>query len=826
MNVDKAIFGQVGHGHGLRNFSSKESIFRKASQWLDLPDSLPSSVNFSPYISGFKLEDQYIIAKTFLDENASRSGMVVSYAIAVPTDQIRYLSNLNQLLKLLPNTPVNDDIFCDGCVTLNSTNNPTESNIVLSNDAVELLVSRKAGPIIHIGFSGFEELVASLWQKLWPSMRKDFSFRLSLSPRDCIEPNLPSLVCVPESLVSRWNSNCKIIGKVQKSESLSKVANAFLYGYESYNDFCISFGIKLIKPSMLELVVQAYDMHSRNLLEPQFDSCLSLIRLLEQLSPNSVEGSVEKERLVIQLENLISGIDIDEILKLRNISGRGFGSLKILWNAVELKLKSCHFYSQNDDSMIKIVSNSFEKEKAVDNWRQSVQAGFIQTFNSQTSLIYAAVWRWLNLDFGTTEQLLSLIEITLPIENLLKDNVPDRISKETEELMLPFFANNNLLQLHGLVLALRYSTLEAFSKQLQVDKDESFIKGLEEIAKKADPLELLSACLSINDQRITKITVANAVEDLSILKDINFSSKNSLSIWAKVLPINPHAWSAPKKPQEILFSLLDEYVTLGKSSHIELLRLLSMTPISDLCEFPKRSGIWSLLDNDVRENYLSQTALGWYERALNQNFIDLDNELDKAVSKLPNLTEKITQAELDTTKTILEIFKRVTSLSESNFLIWLNRWIDNTRRQPNSNMITVGQLIQDRNWKDAASLAFRKYKTSSPNAKTILIPCRDLLPLWDRFTIGFHTSDYKWETLTELAQDLYPFGPEENNIWVRSGGRNGGILNNRTGSEAWEYAIRKMRNGAKPLANDLVDKIKSDFPNNDKVEVLEKLFKD
>lgn len=186
-------------------------------------------------------------------------------------------------------------------------------------------------------------------------------------------------------------------------------------------------------------------------------------------------------------------------------------------------MKSCHFYSQNDDSMIKIVSNSFEKEKAVDNWRQSVQAGFIQTFNSQTSLIYAAVWRWLNLDFGTTEQLLSLIEITPPIENLLKDNVPDRISKETEELMLPFFANNNLLQLHGLVLALRYSTLEAFSKQLQVDKDESFTKGLEEIAKKADPLELLSACLSINDQRITKITVANAVEDLSILKDINFS---------------------------------------------------------------------------------------------------------------------------------------------------------------------------------------------------------------------------------------------------------------------------------------------------------------
>ena len=85
---------------------------------------------------------------------------------------------------------------------------------------------------------------------------------------------------------------------------------------------------------------------------------------------------------------------------------------------------------------------------------------------------------------------------------------------------------------------------------------------------------------------------------------------------------------------------------------------------------------------------------------------------------------------------------------------------------------------------------------------------------------------FRGDNYPAIGGDLYPFGPEENNIWVRSGGRNGGILNNRTGSEAWEYAIRKMRNGAKPLANDLVDKIKSDFPNNDKVEVLEKLFKD
>ncbi len=88
IKIEKAIFGQVNQGHGLRFFSSNKDFFNKAGPLLDLPDVIPSGVNPFPYISGFPLENYYVIAKTFLDANASRAGMVIVYALAIPLEEI------------------------------------------------------------------------------------------------------------------------------------------------------------------------------------------------------------------------------------------------------------------------------------------------------------------------------------------------------------------------------------------------------------------------------------------------------------------------------------------------------------------------------------------------------------------------------------------------------------------------------------------------------------------------------------------------------------------------------------------------------------------
>jgi hypothetical protein len=824
MKVEKAVFGQVGQGHGLRSFSSKEDFFKRASQWLDIPDVVPSGVNFSPYISGFSLEDQYVISRTFLDVNASRSGMVVAYALAVSIDEITFLNDINKLLELLPGSPCNEKNFSSQCVILNSANDLAVVNGDFSYDVAELLVDKRDGPVIHVGLSGFEELVASIWEKLWPSMRKNFIFRLSLSPRDCVEPALPSLVCIPESLVSRWNNNYKIIGRAQNSESLSVAAQAFFAGYSEFNDFVEKFGIELKNPSMLGLLVQAQMKYTIKL--SGFADCLSLVRLVEVLSPENIKGCNNKKALISRLENLIRESKIDEILKLRNLKGSGFSTIHIIWNAIELKVMGCQFSIQNDISIIAIISNSFGDEKAVGNWRQAVKSGFTRLFSIENSSFYSAIWRWLNHEPQVTIQLLSYINITPAIESLLENQAPNNISKEAEEYALPFFAENNLLQLHGLVLGLCYSAYNAFSKQLKIDRDISFTKGLEALANRLNPGELLQSCLAVNDQRVTGITVDKAVVNPLILSEVSFSSSQSLSIWARVLAINLDVWNVPQKSQEILFSLLDEFVISGCSDHIELVRLLSKTPISDLCEFSKRSSIWNLLDSGTRDNYLNQTALGWYRRALELNFVDLDDQLEKAIYIIPGLGEKMKRNSLENTQGVLGVFSRIRSFSEFDFTTWLVFWIDSVRGKSNSNMEATGRFIQEKHWKRAAALVFTKYRFSAQDIRFILNFCKELLPFWDRLSIGQYKSDEKWEVLINIVQELYPSGPEEQEIWSRSRGKRSDLWSSGSGLERWGHAVDKIRNGAKPLAMDLICEIRSDFPNNEKVVILEEMFKD
>lgn len=825
MKVDKAIFGQVNLGHGLKCCSSNAKLFTSASHFLDLPDAVPPGVNLSSYTSGFALQEYYVIARTFLDKNANRAGMVISYALAVSVDEIRYLNDISQLLKLLPDTPASDNGFCNEYSSIDLTDQSSQQNIALNHNVVELLVSKESGPIIHVGFLGFDELVASVWQTLWPSMRSNFSFRLSLSPKDCIAPNIPSLVCIPAPLLSRWQHGSKLINSETKDALLSSAATALVNGHEQYSDLCKNFEIDLEEPSKLDFMVQAFDIYSSDTSQLSLIECLNLVRLIRNLSPISTKGVNHKNKLVSQLVGLVLNSDVNNILRLRNMSEQSFQGLEDLWDAVKIRLENCQFSTEDDDVIIQIISNSFQEEKAVDTWREAVHAAFKHILSVQSSPIYLAIWRWLGSNFKVTEQLLEHVDLTGSFENELKSNVPNQISKELAVVALPFFTKKKFFQLHALVLAQRYPLHEALLMQLKVDRSNYSTEGLAIIVSQSSPDELLTVCLSIDDARITNLTINQAVADPSILKGVSFDSKNSLFIWSKVLAINPDAWNGPQDPQKLLFSLLNEFITSESPTSATFLQMLSTTPLADLCEFSQRSKIWRLLDGDVRSNYLNRTALGWYERALKQCFISLDDELDldKVISQTPDLLNILRQADPNKTSTILKIFIQVKSISEPIFLTWLDAYLNRTCFQTSDDMV-IGQLIQSRGWADSTKLVLSYRQKSPQKVKTILMCCKDLLSFWDKLVTGLHKNDQKWQALTELMQELYGSGPEDQEVWVRSGGKVGKIPTNKTGAEAWVRVIRKIQSGAKPLPKDLLTQVKEDFPDNQKVATLYNLF--
>ncbi len=66
------------------------------------------------------------------------------------------------------------------------------------SDAAAALVIRAAGPVVRVGVSEFEELATALWGRMWPALRRRFSFRLSFGPGDVVESPAPTIVCTPQ----------------------------------------------------------------------------------------------------------------------------------------------------------------------------------------------------------------------------------------------------------------------------------------------------------------------------------------------------------------------------------------------------------------------------------------------------------------------------------------------------------------------------------------------------------------------------------------------------------------------------------------------------
>lgn len=824
IKIEKAIFGQVNQGHGLRFFSSNKDFFNKAGPLLDLPDVIPSGVNPFPYISGFPLENYYVIAKTFLDANASRAGMVIVYALAIPLEKIVYLNEINQLIDLLPNKPIKEDDFLAQALVLDISQNINTINRYSNIQLAELLVGRRKEPVIHVGHLDFNKSVISLWAILWPTMRENFIFRLSLRPGDCIEPAFPNLVCIPEALVARWNQDYKRINQASQIDSISSAAQALYSGYNEYKDFIEKFGIQIKSPQSLHLLVQAKEIYTSNF--NNFSEFLNLVRFIEVLSPNITAGYAGKQLLIRQFENLIKESKIGDILKLRNLKGLSFSNFQVVWQEIVSRIDNNEFIADDDHFIIEMLEDALDAENgSSNNWKDSVQLGFSLAFNNLNTSIFLSTWRWLNLNPQLILQLLDSITISPVIENQFVVYAPKNISKEIEELLIPFLRDRNLLHLHGLIVGSQYSTLEAFKQQLLIDRDISFTTGFEALTSRAKASELLNACLEINDERINNIVVRQAAKNPHILKDVNFSSPKSLFIWTKVLINNPEVWNAPKNSQEILFSLLNEYLTSRGSIHFELIRLLSCSPIADLCDFSNRLDIWNLEDNTLCDNFLKQTALGWYNRALGCNLIDLDNILEKSVCEIPSLNERLKQDSIYNVKGVLAIFSSINLFPESEFIDWLIFWLNSSSQKIDADMNMIGQIINQNRWDKAATVVFNEAKLLTVNLNPILNSCKGLLSIWDRITLGNVSDSDRWEAFSVLLELLYPQGPDDQAIWSRAGGKTYVIRLFGSGRENWRDAIIKIRNGSKPHPSSLIREMESDFPNNERVSTLGSLFK-
>lgn len=811
MKIEQAIYGEVRSGHSLRMASCSNPIMVEIASRLDLPDTAPLGVNWSPYITGFPYGDRYVIARTFEDTNATRAGMVISHALIAPLDEIVTTANLSSLLKHLIVIPESPSTLTTLEITVTGKTLTNHLDLV---PAAEALVSGGSGQVVKIGITGFEELVVELWSNLWPELRATFAFRMSFSPRDIVDTPIPLLVCTPTVLQDNWSGH-KIIGA---SASLCRSpAAAMLSGTVDAGPiilFASELGVRLNKLADLPLLMKAYDLNSVSC----FDTTVTSIRLIGKLSSDPTQGTQGKVKLINKLCSQINSVGITQIRQLRNLNETGFSDTSRIWNSLEKWVATNNLPEANDADFLAAINDSLSSA-AIEPWRKAILDGMVRS--STTSFFSDAFWRWVVIEPETLACLLEHLPSNYNLDTSLASAAPIVLSERVSNTVMTLAISKHWLRLHGSAAAGFLEPQKAVLRQMLIDTDPSYIDGIRAALRRVTGSELLKLALDTDDNRILSLAAEKVAVNPSLLKAIDFNVSSAQEIWTRALAINVDSWQGPEDPKKSLF-LIIQVLLDGGEVNTGLLTALSISPIADLCDYKSRAEVWPRLSEPTRTNFLIATTTGWLKQATSCNVVAPDPILELCINADLNLEPTLQALTFTDAKTAMQMIEVLPSFNESRFLSWLDYCLAANRPIAISESELLGRILYKRSWSCAVDVLLRHAKAGRSEVIPALNNCINMIGIIDKVTLELSsiTIDDKWLLLEEVTADLYPTGPDHNQLWDRAGGRNCHLSNSGTGKARWHDALSQMRKGNGPLLRRLLDEIKRDFHLNSQINYL------
>ncbi|MEI4951178.1 effector-associated domain EAD1-containing protein [Aeromonas caviae] len=813
MKIEQAIYGEVRSGHALRLASTRSQIIDELASRLDLPDTAPPGVYWSPYITGFPYGDRYVLARTFADPHATRAGMVISHALIAPLDEIVTTDNLKSLFENLIVTPETPGTLTT--LDIQRSAEPPTDAIDLTATA-ESLVTRGVGPTVKIGIDGFEDLIVALWFRLWPDLRANFSFRLSFGPHDIVDNPPPVLVCTPSTLEARWTG--RNIISVSGSKNIPRAAAILCDSTEANPilQFADEVGICVDRFTHLQMLVSAYELSST----PDFEACTATIRLVDTLSPDPTVGTVGKEKLIRKLCSQMCDVGIAGVLQLRNLKIIGFHGAERIWESLRARVATYRLEEVDDRTFLHTISDALSAE-AIIPWCEAILSGITASACSTSSTFPLAFWRWAHIQPSTLTKLFEHLPSDHDLEARLSQVVPREIKTSVGNTVMTLARAKRWLRLHGAAAGACFEPRDAVRQQLIIDTELTHLDGIKAALRRATSKELVTLALESDETRILCLAAEEVAHHPQLLKDIHFSSVSAQELWARALAINIDTWQGPADPKHSLFVILQALLD-GRQINSELLGALSNTPVANLCGYERCVEVWPRLAEPARTHYLKATAAGWLEQAALGSVVVPDSQLEATLLASQALDQRLQTLALTDAKIAMQVIEVLPAYEESRFLQWLECWLSTQRSMAFSEAELLGGLLHVRHWQRAVDRLVRAASTGQNEVKPALRCCRNMVNFFDVWLLGLSviTSDEKWLVLEELAANLYPGGPDTGELWERAGGRNSHLAFSGTGQVRWHDALSQMRKGRNPQLTRLLEEMKRDFPANSQLHHL------
>lgn len=818
MRVEQAVYGEVeSGGHGLRGSSCNSSLVASIAPHLDLPDAVPPGVQaWSPFVRGFPYDGHYVVARTFLDPVSSRGGMVLTHALIVSLEDICQTEGLDVLFERLAAST--------GAV-------PSELSALefeMASGAADLPVgligaanalAEQQGPVIRLGVAGFDTLVAALWRNFWPSMRRGFAFRLSFSPKELEAQPTPTIVCTPEQLQARWAKHRVVNPDEQTPQSLTA---AVLCGQRDPTPFLDLAGQLGLRAMTIKDLNKLERLHSLVTGVDSFDDLLKAVRLVDGLSNGPALGTKLKENLILRIAAQVPVASCRQLMLMRNLDLPSFASTKPLWSAVELLVSKLDFAQADDADLVALVEASVDSDLGRPPWRAAVTRGLFAAGLEKESGLWNAIWRWSGLSHAAFFTALALLPSDAATEQLLLQAAPRQLDPAKAAAAPSLLLKKGWLTAHGAALAAMMSPREAAEQQLKVDRQPDHTAGLRSALRYATPDDTLMVTLDLKDQRLVEMCADLAVTHPKVLSGIRCRDLTEQKVWACAIWKSNSLWSAPSSPVEARDSVL-AHLGKGSGAFAGLIEALARTPLADLTAVPDRAGLWSRLPASHRDLYLGATASRWLKAAVDGNAVSApEPELEHAVLSSSNLQFVLedTSAPL---KTRLAIVSALLSFREDAFVGFLTPLLRNSLSLSHVDAVQLGTLVASRRWGRAVQYLWDRFADRRNDLAPALQQCTSLLSFYQRWKLGISkpSIEDKWRAFEEAACELYPTGPDHEQLWSRAGGKNSDLPGaSQNGGARWHSAIRSLRYGGHPHVRDLLRVMCTDFSENEKLRLF------
>lgn len=840
IQIRRAIYGEKNKAHQLLEHSGEpDPLFEDIKRFTDLPMQLPQGIDWKPYYTGLPYGAAYLLCKTFPDTEANRKGMVLTHVLVAELEQLVRVKNLEPVLDLLPGTPEKGRTIESVELEIDENRTADVENPERFLGAARQLLDDgpRSSPVLWSEEGSFLQLVETIWANAGSAIRRNFSFGTSFVPDDLRDREF-TLVSAVISKESKWFSR-KLSEPVTGREEVT-AAEGFILGLPNATALKSLIGelelgevrsfTQLRLVSSLAAYLKAIDAGSN----VSISEVLSLLRLIEALSPKAHQAGDIKKSTASTLSTLIAGASADDLKRMRNMSLGGFGDSRnlVLKSLLKWIATNAAKTTSTRGSVTELISSSIEDSSGI--LFEAVQDYFSTVKNP--SDLARIVWKLWLTDDANVATLANLIPKTARLEVAFVQYAPAALTDGLAKNLAAWSLERKWYSLHFLASWSYLLPEEAIANQNSKTNQKFRRQWIEPVSKRVKPKVLVKAIVDAGESELSGLALELSLSDPDALRGLDIAKPITQEIFTGVLAKADALDSA--SVSEIVHSVLDIVVD-GRPVLDSLLIEAARSSAADLVDYPGRDRVWEHLPSNVYDDFVLATSSGWLRKFAQSESDDLPIEpaLEMIVTRGGFLREFLLASNAKAVSVLVRFYRRFDRLREDQFENDLIAVQGKLTKINYIDSISIGNLIAEREWhRSAARLADDVLTYNRKDVIPAVNRCSHLLGFiqrgWGWVTGKLESAEISqsewWEIFEEVLADLYPMGPQDSEIWSRARGRKSVLDYNGNGLQRWHSALRDLRNGSggkNITILGLLNETLRDFPRNDRLNLLRELGK-